>query len=41
MTLRSYHFHAENQKFKMDEQFGKFVEVIRKLNINIPLLDAI
>ena len=25
----------------MDEQFGKFVEVIQKLNINIPLLDAI
>ena len=25
----------------MDEQFGKFVEVIQKLSINIPLLDAI
>ena len=25
----------------MDEQFGKFVEVIQKLYINIPLLDAI
>jgi hypothetical protein len=24
----------------MDEQFGKFVEVIQKLYINIPLLDA-
>jgi hypothetical protein len=34
-------FPRRNQKFKMDEQFGKFVEVIRKLNINIPLLDAI
>jgi hypothetical protein len=25
----------------MDEQFGKFLEVIQKLYINIPLLDAI
>ena len=25
----------------MDEQFGKFVEVIQKLYINIPLLDAL
>jgi hypothetical protein len=25
----------------MDEQFGKFMEVIQKLYINIPLLDAI
>ena len=25
----------------MDEQFGKFVEVIQKLYISIPLLDAI
>ena len=25
----------------MDEQFGKFIEVIQKLYINIPLLDAI
>jgi hypothetical protein len=25
----------------MEEQFGKFVEVIQKLYINIPLLDAI
>jgi hypothetical protein len=25
----------------MDEQFGKFVEVIQKLYINLPLLDAI
>ena len=23
-----------------DEQFGKFVEVIKKLYVNIPLLDA-
>ena len=30
-----------NQKAKMDEQFGKFVEVIQKLYINILLLDAI
>ena len=30
-----------NQKAKMDEQFSKFVEVIQKLYINIPLLDAI
>jgi len=25
----------------LDEQFGKFVEVIQKLYVNIPLLDAI
>ena len=31
----------QNQKAKIDEQFGKFVEVIQKLYINIPLLDAI
>ena len=30
-----------NRKAKIDEQFGKFVEVIQKLYINIPLLDAI
>ena len=34
-------FPRRNQKTKMDEQFGKFVEVIQKLYINIPLLDAI
>ena len=30
-----------NRKAIMDEQFGKFVEVIQKLYINISLLDAI
>ena len=34
-------FPRRNQKAKVDEQFGKFVEVIQKLYINIPLLDAI
>jgi len=34
-------FQYRNRKAKMDEQFGKFVEVIQKLHINIPLLDAI
>ena len=34
-------FPCRNQKAKMDEQFGKFVEVIQKLYINILLLDAI
>jgi hypothetical protein len=34
-------FPHRNQKAKMDEQFGKFMEVIQKLCINIPLLDAI
>ena len=34
-------FPRRNQKAKMDEQFGKFVEVIQKLYINILLLDAI
>jgi len=39
MTLLQ--FPRRNRKAKMDEQFGKFVEVIQKLYINIPLLDAI
>jgi hypothetical protein len=30
-----------NQRIQTDEQFGKFIEVIQKLYINIPLLDAI
>ena len=34
-------FPCKNRKAKMDEQFSKFVEVIQKLYINIPLLDAI
>jgi hypothetical protein len=34
-------FPRRNRKAKMDEQFGKFVEAIQKLYINIPLLDAI
>ena len=34
-------FSHRNQKAKMDEQFGKFVEVIQKLYTNIPLLNAI
>jgi hypothetical protein len=34
-------FLRRNRKAKLDEQFGKFVEVIQKLYINIPLLDAI
>jgi hypothetical protein len=34
-------FPRRNGKAKMDDQFGKFVEVIQKLYINIPLLDAI
>ena len=34
-------FPRRNRKAKIDEQFGKFVEVIQKLYINIPLIDAI
>ena len=34
-------FPQRNRKAKVDEQFGKFVEVIQKLYINILLLDAI
>ena len=34
-------FPCRNRKAKIDEQFGKFVEVIQKLYINIPLLDTI
>ena len=45
--MQDYHdttllpFPCRNRRAKMDEQFGKFVEVIQKLYINIPLLDAI
>ena len=34
-------FSHRNWKAKLDEKFGKFIEVIQKLYINIPLLDAI
>jgi hypothetical protein len=34
-------FPRRNRKAKTDEQFSKFIEVIQKLYINIPLLDAI
>jgi hypothetical protein len=34
-------FSRRNWKAKMDEWFGKFVEVIQKLYINVPLLDVI
>jgi hypothetical protein len=34
-------FPRRNRKAKMEERFGKFVKVIQKLYINIPLLDAI
>jgi len=34
-------FLHRNQNAKVDEQFGKFVEVIQKLYTNIPLLNAI
>jgi hypothetical protein len=34
-------FSRRKRKAKMYEQFSKFVEVIQKLYINIPLLDAI
>jgi hypothetical protein len=34
-------FPRRKRKAKVDEQFNKFVEVIQKLYINVPLLDAI
>ena len=34
-------FPRRNRGLQSDEQFGKFVEVIQKLYVNIPLLDAI
>jgi hypothetical protein len=34
-------FPHRKQKAKADEQFSKFIEVIQKLYINIPLLDAL
>ena len=45
-TSRDYHdttalpFPEQIRKPATDEQFGKFVEVIKKLYVNIPLLDA-
>ena len=45
-TSRDYHdttalpFPERIRKPAADEQFGKFVEVIKKLYVNIPLLDA-
>jgi hypothetical protein len=45
-TSRDYHdttalpFLERIRKPVADEQFGKFVEVIKKLYVNIPLLDA-
>ena len=45
--MQDYHdtnllpFPSRNRKAKVDEQFGKFVEVIQKLYINIHVLDAI
>jgi hypothetical protein len=34
-------FQHRNRKAKTNKQFSKFAEVIQKLYINIPLLDAI
>jgi hypothetical protein len=34
-------FPRRNRRPQSDEQFGKFMEVIQKLYVNIPLLDAI
>jgi hypothetical protein len=34
-------FPHRNRRIQTDEQFGKFIEVIQKLYINIPLLDTI
>jgi len=34
-------FPYRNRRPQSDEQFGKFVEVIQNLYVNIPLLDAI
>ncbi|XP_073132930.1 uncharacterized protein [Henckelia pumila] len=34
-------FHAALKKAKLDSQFGKFLEVFKKLNINIPFADAL
>jgi hypothetical protein len=34
-------FPHRNRRIQTDEQFDKFIEVIQKLYINIPLLDAI
>jgi hypothetical protein len=38
-----HYFHSpwRHKRPTVDEQFAKFVEVIKKLNVNIPLLEAI
>jgi hypothetical protein len=46
-TMQDFHdsnilpFPRRKRKAKADEQFSKFVEVIQKLYINVPLLDAL
>jgi len=45
-TSREYHdttalpFPKRIRKLVADEQFGKFIEVIKKLYVNIPLVDT-
>jgi hypothetical protein len=34
-------FPRRDRKLKMDAQFSKFIEIIQKLYINVPLLDAL
>ena len=34
-------FHQRLKKNKLDKQFGKFMEVFKKLHFNIPFIDAL
>ncbi|KAJ1279113.1 hypothetical protein BS78_04G130800, partial [Paspalum vaginatum] len=40
VTTRVLPFPPQNKKAATDEQYSKFIEVIKKLYVNIPLLDA-
>ncbi|WVZ58227.1 hypothetical protein U9M48_008515 [Paspalum notatum var. saurae] len=40
MKSAPHGFYDTAKKASVDDQFGKFVEVIRKLYVNISLLDA-
>ena len=41
MTTLPLPFPQRFQKHKLDEQFSKFLEVFKKLSINIPLVEAL
>lgn len=38
---RQFHFHRDFKNKKIDKQFSKFLDVFKKLHINIPFADAL